>query len=180
MRSLSCDPRAETLGVNVLGLINAMRKREALLVMETHGLTRIQPGEWIPAQRLLDALNDLGQVSDPTYDAVATGVEFGRVMPVAISDPSLEDVLTVWDEVYQSLHRNADVGRIACRKVADRHYKVTFTDLYSDDFNYGLLYGFAQRFLPSGTQFTINYDPSVTPRDRGGQKGYTVIHIRWG
>ena len=180
MRYLSCDPRAETLGASALLVVRHLKDQRAGRIMEKYGLPGIRPGEWIPAHRLLDALNEIGQEPDPTFDAVALGIEVGKTMEVAIADPSLADMLMAWNAMYQSLHRNADVGRIVCDRVDTRHYQLTFTDLYADDFNYGLLYGFAQRFLPAGTHFTIYYDPGVTPRDRGGRLGYTVIHIRWG
>ena len=56
---------------------------------------------------------------------------------------------------------------------------VSLTDPYPDDFNYGIMYGFALRYLPPHSDFIVSYDPQVTPRDRGGEQGCTVIHIRW-
>ena len=63
-------------------------------------------------------------------------------------------------------------------KISDTHFKVSFTDLYPDDFSYGIMCGYGQRFLPPGTDFTVAYDPDIVPRDKGGQ-GATVIHIYW-
>jgi hypothetical protein len=51
--------------------------------------------------------------------------------------------------------------------------------VYPDDMSYGILYGYARRFLPPGTKFKVYYDPDVLPRDQGGSENYTIIHISW-
>ena len=48
-----------------------------------------------------------------------------------------------------------------------------------DDMSYGLLYAYARRFLPPGTQFTVYYDPDIPARDYGGDREETIIHIEW-
>jgi hypothetical protein len=179
MRHLTCDPRAETLGVNILAYFNNLRNDQTGPIMDRHGLGNVQPTDWIPTQKFLDALNDMGQTPDFMSALVAVGMGVGEILPVPFEDPGLGDVLAIWNDIYQGLHRNADVGQITSEKESDTHYKITFTDVYSDDFNYGIMYGYAKRFLPPGTQFTIYYDPKVTPRDRGGNLGYTVIHTKW-
>jgi hypothetical protein len=45
-----------------------------------------------------------------------------------------------------------------------------------DDLEYGILYGFAKRFL-AGTQFTVWYDEDLPRMDQGGDQ--TVIHVKW-
>ncbi len=41
-----------------------------------------------------------------------------------------------------------------------------------------IMYGYGKRFLSPGGQFTVYYDPDITPRDDGGD-GPTVIHLKW-
>ena len=88
-------------------------------------------------------------------------------------------VLMRWDDMYQMLHRNADVGGITVEKIAEKHYKTSHTVIYPDDMSYGVLFGFARRFLPPGTPFKVYYDPEIPPRDRGGEQDATIIHIEW-
>ena len=96
-----------------------------------------------------------------------------------MENPTLEEVLLRWNDMYQSLHRGADIGGIVIEKIGDTHYKTTHTVIYPDDLSYGVLYGYARRFLPPGTRFMVYYDEEVIPRDQGGQDGYTIIYISW-
>lgn len=178
MRHLTCPDTSETLGLNVTAFFDNLLTDAVKPIAAKHGLTDVDPHSWIRTSALLNALNDMGKQS--FFDLVAVGMEIGKITPVApgVEDPTLERVLGDWDGIYQYLHRNADVGKIACEKVDDKHFKLTFTDLYPDDFSYGIMFGYARRFLPKDTPFKVYYDPAVTPRDRGGN-GPTVIHISW-
>ena len=113
---------------------------------------------------------------------VAIGIEVGLMTPMpadlAEENPTLEDVLMRWNDMYQMLHRNADVGSIVVEKVGEKHIKTIHTVVYPDDMSYGVLYGYGRRFLPPGTFFKVYYDPDFPPRDRGG-KDATIIHIEW-
>lgn len=182
MRYLSCDPRAEILGTNVLACLSYLQEYHVAELVRKYDLSGISPTDWVPTQRFLNILNDLRDersMSSFMSVLVTVGMGIGGAVRVPVEDPCLSDVLTTWNEVYQGLHRNADVGAITCEALEATHYRMTFTDLYPDDVSYGILYGYAKRFLPMGTQFTIYYDPKVTPRDRGGDSGRTVIHIKW-
>ena len=179
MRYLTCDPNAETLAVNILACIDKLRGLPAGPILERHGLTNLQPTDWVPTHRFLDALNEMGQQADFMSALIAIGMSVGEVIPVPCETLGLAGVLNLWNDLYQGAHRSGDVGRIVCEEEHRTHFKLTFSDLYPDDFSYGIMYGFAKRFLPPGTQFSIYYDPRVTPRDRGGQEGYTVIHAKW-
>jgi hypothetical protein len=179
MRTLLCDPRAETLGVNILAYFQNVRDYQTRPILEKYGLDQIKPTDWIPTQVYLDVLNEMCQTPDFSSTLVAIGMGIGEMVPVPFEDARLAQVLEIWDDIYQGLHRGADVGTISVEKEEQGHYRITFTDLYPDDFSYGILYGYAKRFLPPGTQFTIYYDPRITPRDRGGEKGCTVIHAKW-
>jgi hypothetical protein len=128
----------------------------------------------------MNLLNEVSQRPDFMSNLVAIGMEIGAITPVApgVENPTIEDVLMAWNGIYQYLHRNGDVGQIVCEKINEQHFKLTFTDLYPDDFSYGIMYGYGRRFV-SPAHFTVYYDPMVTPRDRGGTQGHTVIHLRW-
>jgi hypothetical protein len=180
MRTLLGPEGSEVIGENIRAFADNLRAFETRPVMQKYGLVDIHPDLWYPLQPLLDGLNELSQCPGISANLVAIGMEIGMITPVTphIQSPTLWDVLMNWNEVYQVIHRNGDVGCITCEKVGDKHYKTIHTCLYPDDFNYGMLYGYARRFLPPGTDFTVFYDPDVKPRDQGGTDA-TIIHVAW-
>lgn len=179
MRTLSCDPRAETLGVNILAFFHGLRSVEIAPIIEKHELDGIRQGDWIPTFHFIDALNELSESTEFTSALVGIGMEVGAILPIPGNNPGLSDALMTWNDIYQGLHRNADVGQIVCEKLDDQYYTLTLTDIYPDDFSYGMAYGYARRFLPPGMNFSVAYDLDIRPRDRGGETGKTVIHIKW-
>lgn len=179
MRDLTCDPRAETLGIHFLAFFKNLQDYQTRPIMEKHGLTNIQRDQWIPTRKMMFALNDLAQDPDFITGLVAIGIEIGKAIIISKEDPTLADALMGWNDSYHAVHRNGDVGQKICEQVGDRHYRITFTDLYPDDFNYGIMHGFAKRFLPPGASYTVYYDPDVIPRDHGGTQGFTIIHLKW-
>lgn len=179
MRHLTCDPQAETLGIHFLAFFQNLRDDQTRPIMEKYGLVNVQRDEWIATQVMMNALNDLAKDPDFSSGLVAIGIEIGKriVFPPAIVD--LDAALEAWDASYHAVHRGGEVGHKQAVKVDDRHYRIVLTDVYPDDFNYGIIYGFGGRFLPPGSDFTVFYDADVKPRDRGGEAGHTDIHIRW-
>ncbi|HVO71312.1 MAG TPA: hypothetical protein VMT24_14780 [Aggregatilineaceae bacterium] len=180
MRKLMGPPGGEVIGVNIRAFADNLQAFQTRPVMQKYGLVDVQPDQWYPLQPLLDGLNELSQCPGMSANLVAIGMEIGMITPVAphIQNPTLWDVLVNWNDIYQMIHRNGDVGCIACEIVDDKHYKTIHTCLYPDDFNYGIVYGYGRRFLPPGTDFTVFYDPDMKPRDQGGTDA-TVIHVTW-
>jgi hypothetical protein len=180
MRHLICPPETECIGATVKAFFDNLRGFDTEPIMEEYGLLDIDPNEWFPTRRYMDALNELVQRPGFTSNLVAIGIAIGIISPLPpdLKNPTLEEVLIRWDDMYQMLHRNADVGGITCEKIGEKHYATSHTVIYPDDMSYGILYGFGRRFLPPGTQFKVYYDPETLPRDRGG-KDATVIHIEW-
>jgi hypothetical protein len=181
MRTLTCPPESETIGFNIMAFLGNLQGDRTSLVMEKYGLLDIDPESWFPTQKYLDALNELAISPDFSSSLVAIGLEVGMMplLPPDLENPTLEQVLMRWDDMYQMSHCNADVGGIAVEKVGEKHYKTIHTVVYPDDMSYGILYGYARSFLPPGTKFKVYYDPDVLPRDQGGSENYTIIHISW-
>ena len=180
MRTLTCPPQAEFLGVNVTAFANNLRGDQVRPVLERHNLVDLDPYGWYPLANWMNALNEMSMEPDFMSNLVAIGMGIGQVTPVPedMDEPTLEKMLMAWNAIYQGIHRYGDVGEIVCEKLADKHLRLTFTDMYPDDFSYGIIHGYARRFLPQGTHFTVYYDPDLRPRDRGGD-GPTVVHVTW-
>lgn len=180
MRKFTCSPTLEILGQNIIAWEHNLQDDETRPIMEKYGLVNLDPDKWYPCIQLLNAMNDMAENPNTVSNFVAIGMEIGRIVPVPpqFTDPSLGDVLMAWDGIYQYLHRNGDAGKINCEKLADNHYRITFTDLYPDDFSYGIMYSYAKRFLPAGTNYMVYYDPALVRRDEGDTTE-TVIHVSW-
>ncbi len=181
MRTLTCPPEAETLGVNFHAFTENLHGEFTRPIMEKHKVADVEPFGWYPAVNLLNALNEIAANPNVVFNMVAIGMKIGEntPLPPEMENPALEDVLMVWDDMYQSLHRNGDMGGIKCEKLGEKHYSTAHTNPYPDDMSYGILYAYAKRFLPEGTHFTVSYDPESPARDYGGTSDATIINIRW-
>ena len=178
MRILTCDPKLEMLGINLRGFIDNIQASEIEPILKKYGLTNIEPLNWYLASTWVQVFNDL-QESNTTSNFVAIGMEVGRIIPMPRnSDFTLPEVLMLWNaELYQPLFRNGDPGTVSYEKVSDTHYVSIHRHIWPDDFNYGMTYAFARRFLPPKTQFKVYYDQQVPRLDEGGNE--TRIHIAW-
>jgi hypothetical protein len=181
LRTLTCSPGAETLGLLLGGFSDNIQGAETRPILEKHGFFNLQPFEWYPVQMLLDALNELAESPNTMPNFVAIGMTIGEGVPLPpeMANPTLEDVLMIWNNLYQALHRSADVGGIKIEKVSDTYFKTIQSVVYPDDMSYGVLYAYGRRFLPPETPFIVFYDPDVTPRDQGGSGEATYINIKW-
>lgn len=183
MRTLTCPPEAETIGLNMQAFTENLQSDEVRPIMEKYGVVEAEANlfGWYPTINLLNALNEIAENPNVVSNYVAIGMKIGQEipMPPEMENPTLEDVLMGWNDLYQQVHRNADVGKIECIKHSDKHFETIHTVVFPDDMSYGLLYGYARRFLPRGTSFTVYYDPEHPPRDRGGTSGQTSIHVEW-
>lgn len=181
MRKLSCSPNAEVLGALTSIFLENLLGEDTAPIFRKHGVFDMNPETWYPLQPVLDAFNELSEHPNLALNMVAIGIKFVEAAPSPPDNkqPSFETLLKGWDEGYQMHHRGADVGRIWVEKVNATHFKVFYTIVYPDDFSYGVLYGFAKRFLPEGSKFTVFYDPDVPARDYNGTADHTIIHIQW-
>jgi hypothetical protein len=128
----------------------------------------------------LDFLNTLHQNTNLIDNLVAIGISIAdnALMPGELENFTFEQFIRFWDQHYQANFRNGDVGHKTTTKVGDEHYKIVLDqNILPDDLEYEVLYGFAKRFLPPHTHFTVWYDEDVPSRDQGGEQ--TIIHISW-
>lgn len=172
MRQLTCDPNVEVIGQVQLAFIDNLQRDEVLPILEKHQLTDIDPNQWYSAQGWLNVLNELDSV-----DYVAIGLQTAQhvVLPPGAENLTYLEIMTKWDEIYQLQHRGGDIGGLKVEEVTPTHYRAEWNIIYPDDMAYGVAFGFARRFLPTGTAFTLKYDPDFTRVDDGGEK--TVLHI---
>ena len=182
MRKLTCPPEAEVIGLMLNAYVDNMMGAETAPTFKKYGVVDLDPHGHYPLSRMLNALNELALMPSVSLNMVAIGMKIGEGVPMPPElgeHPTIEDVLMAWDATYQFLHRGADVGKIWIEKVNDRFFKTYHSVPYPDDMSYGVLYGYAKRFLPHGTRFTVRYDEALPARDYGGTGDYTIIDILW-
>lgn len=181
MRKLTCPSGTEVLGQNLRAFLDNLQSDKTRPIMEQYGIANPQPDQWYSLADLLNVLNLIMEHPDVTFNMVAIGMKIGEIVPMPpdMPDPTLEQVLSMWNGIYQYIHRQGDVGAISFEKVNDKHFKTIHTDVYPDDFSYGIVYGYGRRFLPFGTRFTVYYDEAIPPRDHDEHSRVTIIHIAW-
>jgi len=181
MRHMTTDPKAETLGLLLNSFSENLQGDTTRPAMEKHGMVDLEPMEWYPVQKLLDALNELNDSHSAIFDMTAIGLKIGENVPIPpeIGEPTLEKVLNIWDDLYQGLHRGANVGKITVEKVDNKHFITRHTNPYPDDMSYGILYAYGRRFLPKGTDFIVYYDEELGTRDYNDEADAAIIHIEW-
>ncbi len=177
MRRLNFPPNVEIFGMTIQAFIENLQGEDTAPIVHKYGLHLLEPNTWHPVDNLLKAFNEIYEGPNGSTNMVAIGLRIGETIPLQPEIDSLPDALMDWNRLYQSLHRNADVGLIVCEKVSDTHYKITLTDLYPDDFSYGIVYGYARRFLPKSTPYRVYYDPDEPNRNEGGER--SIIHVTW-
>jgi hypothetical protein len=183
MRHFTAPPTIEVAGYMTGVFVDNLQSHETLPVFEKYGLINLDPASWYPTAKFMDAMNEIVNGGNLTSNFVAIGMEVGKTVPLPpeMPNPTLGEVLQIWEGMYYAVHRghkNGDMGHIAVEKVSPTHYSITLTDLYPDDFSYGIIYGYARRFLPHGTAFKVFYDTERPNRDQHGADS-TVIHVSW-
>ena len=180
MRTLICEPGTEISGATVLSLVENVTSTAYVPMIKKYGFDAIDANKWYPLKSYLDFLTELVQQPNLMFNLVAIGMSIAEVapMPPELANAAFSQVVEGWNEHYQASLRNGDVGRKTTIKVADQHYKVVHDrTVVPDDLEYGVLYGFAQRFLPPGASFDVWFDEDIPRMDEGGDR--TVLHVSW-
>lgn len=154
MARYTCDPNAEIIGQNLLSTVVHINRESVYPFLVKHGLDNIDPQQWYPLQAWMNVLNDVAEQGGGSSDFVSLGVAIAQtaLLPPEIENASFEDFCASMDYAYQMNHRNGDVGHYMAEQMGEHHIKVTMTAPYPDDQAYGVLYGFARRFLPPKTK----------------------------
>lgn len=179
MPKYTCDPNAEIIGQNLMSTVVHLNRDSVKPFLRRHGLDKIDPGKWYPLSQWMAVLNDIAEEGGGSTDFVSLGLAIAEtaVLPTEVENASFEEFCQGMDYAYQMNHRGGDVGQYLAENIAEGHVRVTVTAPYPDDQAYGVLYGFARRFLPNGTHFIVEYDQHEPRQEQGGDS--TIIHIRW-
>lgn len=180
MRHFTCSPDVKLLGYYVNAFVDNAQGDEMRPIMAKFGLVDLDPMGVYPALKWQEAMNEVARNPNLTSNFVAIGMKIGEIIPVPeeIGEPTFEKMIVEWGHAYDVAHPGGGAGAIVAEKIDDKHWRTIHTDLYPDDFMYGIQYTLGKRFLPKGTRMKVFYDDTITPRDNGGT-GDTVIHTKW-
>ncbi len=166
------DPNAEVLGRNLKALI-AGTGNNILDALKRHGITNIQDDQWYPQSAVLAALQEFGGTANLV--SVGTQVIKHTVFPPEVD--SVEKALMTIDVAYKMNHRNGDIGYYRASVQSQRHIVMECKNPYPCDFDYGLIYGVAKRFLPADGDLIVEHEQNGSCRHEGAD--VCVYHITW-
>ncbi len=180
MRRRTCSPETEVIGTTLISFIDNLQSASIVPLLEEHGMANIQPDQWYPLSPWLDVIYELSDQPGFSSNMIAIGMKIidYAVTPEEMQGIPLDEMLDHWNEHFQLNHRNGDVGYIVTEKVKEKYYRTIHNNIYPDDFNYGILYGFAQALLPEGSDFEVWYEDYNNRIDLG-DNDETVISVRW-
>ena len=164
-------PNVEVLGHVLQALLEGTGGRIAE-AFARHGITDVQPDNWYSQKLMFQALKDFGQTSD----LVSVGMEIIRhaVFPPEID--SVESALHAIDVAYHMNHRNGEIGYYRAEMQGPRHIVIECKNPYPCSFDYGLVYGVAQRFLPADGNLVVEHAQGECRKDG---EDVCVYHVRW-
>lgn len=175
---LSSD--SEVLGRSIMATVRHINEDFIYELLEKHGLGNVQPDEWYPMQSWLDVFNEFAQAETHSTTTNFVGIGMAVVETAAMPPQFLEmpfaDIMMQADAAYHMNNRGTEIGSYACEVLADNRIKLTITAPYPDDYNYGIVYGYARRFLDTD-DFVVYYDEDLPRLETGGDA--TVIHVQW-
>jgi len=179
------EPGGEAKGGSLTATFASIRREIVEPVLRKrlaeYGFEQLEPDEWYPYQLWLDVMNDLVEqegFASPTFVSIGLKIIETADFPPGLDELPFQEILARWDDAYLMNNRGPGIGAHRCEVVDGHHVKVIKTTPLPDDFEYGVAYGFARRFLPAGTHFTIYYDEEAARMDQGGEE--TIIHVVWG
>lgn len=181
MSGYTCNPELQLLGQSARALIENINNDAVRPYLAQHDLNNIVPDGWYAMQDILNVFNALQEQNSAMADFVAIGMKAAELSPLP---PELERMtfaqfmLLYAEKVYPARHRGSDPGIFAVDIVADNALTITLANVYPDDVMYGLVYGFARRFLArEDVDFIVEYDLEQPRCDEGGAQ--TLIHVTW-
>lgn len=181
-RFTSFDPNAEALGSILLSYVHCINNENLYPFLEKYGLIDIQPDQWYPLQKWLDALGDLAEVESrgqARFDFVAVGLKVAEttVLPPEFGLLPFSEIIRRWNDAYSLWHRG-NAGTMYTEEVGENHLRIISCLPYPDDIGYGVMWGVARRFLPRTSRFSVYYEEGHQHHDQGGDT--TIVHIKWG
>ena len=110
-------------------------------------------------------------------DLVGIGM---KIPETAIFPPGIDSIetgLKSIDMAYHMNHRGGEIGVYQTTVVGDQQIDVLCQNPYPDNFDYGIIYGMAQRFRPQGYSVNVYHDNLAPCREHGADS--CLYHVKW-
>jgi hypothetical protein len=150
-------PAVESKGSAIIATLEGLDPKIIRPVLVEFGLSDgIQTGVWYPQQiwlNVLKAIDERQLGGDLDLVAIGTRIPYTADWPPEVH--TLEDALFSIDIAYHMNHRNGDVGHYHAEKSDENEITMTCDNPFPCYFDYGIIYGTAQKFLPSSKTFTV-------------------------
>ncbi len=179
MRYTVFSPDHEILGALIISYRNSINEPNYREIYTQLGLDQVLPDQWYPFQRQLDVFNTLAEREGSMMDfvSIALASVMGAPMPPEFDQMPFVQVMQAFNHSLAMVNRGTDYGYTTINEVEPNHLRIDARYPAPDDILYGGVYGYAKRFLPKGTSFTLRYDETIPRREHGGE--VTVMHLMW-
>jgi hypothetical protein len=154
---ISLDPNVEVLGDVILSLKEAIisLSLDPQPFLEKYGLGAVRPGNWYSLQKSLDAMKDMHDNIGDMFALISVGSGISETAQWPPDIDTVESAFAAIDMAYHMNHRNGDIGHYQTELITPGHVRVTACNPYPSDFDYGLCYGLAKRFLPHNAHIKV-------------------------
>lgn len=170
---------AELTGMTVKALTTTIMHDDIANLLRRHNLEEIDPQAWYPAQDLANLFEEISRAANASPTFVSLGMAAAEIgiaaLPAPLKELPLDVLLSKYDDIWQSRHRNGEIGHIRFEKVNDNHMILRYNAIYPDDIFYGVFYAYVRHFRPRNMGFSVAYDDTLPRQDDGGSE--SVIHI---
>ena len=176
MNQNNFDLRAKVLGSSAQALVLASQRLgfDADYYQRQHNYYP-HPTAWADLQTYLNIMQSLRRREGHLMGLIALGQTIPNVIDLPPHIQTLEDMFQNFNTLYRSVHQG-DVGQYVVKFISQTHIHVKAYTPYPSDYEYGLLYGFAHRFLPPTTEITVYREPYPS-RLQGDD--HCVYDLRW-
>jgi hypothetical protein len=170
------DMKSEVLGQMAMSMTKSVLHDEIEQILDRHGMNNLDPNSWYPVQNLMEVFNEVSENTSQIFVSIgmASAQSSLQAMPQIKALP-FHKFFAGFDSVWQSRHRNGDVGHLKYKQIDDNHITMTFRSPYPDDIFYGAFFTYAREFKPEGKTFKVSFDETTPTREKGGKE--TTIHI---
>lgn len=172
------DTSAKVIGQVLFIFSRNMKASELQALLNKYNIREPNPTKWYFVNDILNLFQDIISQPEAMYNLVSIGMAVAEyaLLPAEFTNMTADSFFLNVNQVYQMQHKG-NVGELTTLKIGDGHYKIEIVSPYPDDFWYGIMYGWAKRYVPVESQFTVRYDNAIIRRDLGGEK--TVVEIEW-
>lgn len=152
------EPGVEVAGHAILSTIAGLGEI-ARDTLQRHGITEVKPEGWYSQQAWLDTLKELNE-RGIALQSVGMAIPDNAMFPPDIDDA--HKALAAIDIAYHMNHRSGRIGNYHYERTGERQARLTCTNPYPSDFDYGIIYRMAQRFGPTDAQLLVIRHESPT------------------